>query len=70
MKRKPLPKVTVTPELKEHYSKVGIFLKSHPEIKWRKLVLGFEVDVSTIKDELISEWLTVTEFDYKTIDKN
>ncbi len=70
MKRKPLPKVTVTPELKEHYRRVGSFLKAHPEIKSKKLVLGYQVDVSTIPDELVQEWLEVTEFDYKTIDKN
>lgn len=67
--RKPLPKVKVTPELKEHYKKVGLFLKSHPEIKSRKLVLGFEVNIGTIPDNLVEEWLEITKFDYKKIDK-
>ena len=67
--RKPIPKIKVTNELKEHYKRVGLFLKSYPEIKSRKLVLGFEVDVGTIPENLVGEWLKVTEFDYKTIDK-
>jgi len=64
MPRKPLPKVKVTEELKNHYKAVGVFLKSHPEIQWRKLALGFEVNVGTIPENLISEWLEVSAFEY------
>ena len=67
MPRKALNKVARTPKLMEHYKAVGVFLKSHPEIQWRKLALGFEVDISTIPNESIEEWLNVTKFDY---DKN
>ena len=67
--RKAIGKIKVIPELKEHYKRVGSFLKSHPEIKSRKLVLGYEVDIGTIPDNLVEEWLKVTEFDYKTIDE-
>lgn len=63
--RKPIEKIKVSNELKDHYKRVGLFLKSHPEIKYRKLVLGFEVDVGSIPDELVGEWLEVTKFDYK-----
>ena len=66
---KALDKIKVTHELKEHYKKVGLFLKAHPEIKSRKLVLGYEVDIGTIPDNLVKEWLKITEFDYKKIDK-
>lgn len=63
MPRKPLPKVKVTEELKNHYKAVGVFLKSHPEIQWRKLVLGFEVRIDTIPDNLVEEWLEVTKYE-------
>lgn len=66
---KALDKIYVTIELKEHYKRVGSFLKAHPEIKSRKLVLGYEVDIGTIPDNLVEEWLKITEFDYKKIDK-
>lgn len=67
--RKKINKIELTPELILHYKKVGEFLKTHPEIKSRKLVLGFEVDISTIPDNLVSEWLEVSKFNYKLIDK-
>ena len=67
--RKPIPKVKATPELLAHYKKVGNFLKENPMIRSRKLVLGYEVNVSTIPDNLIEEWLEITKFDYKQIDK-
>jgi len=54
-----LPKLKVTTEIKAYYARVGLFLKSHPEIKSRKLVLGFQVDISTIPKELVDEWLAV-----------
>jgi len=64
MPRKALDKVAKTPKLMEHYRNVGLFLKSHPEIQWRKLALGFEVNVGTIPENLISEWLEVSAFEY------
>ena len=67
--RKPLEKVKVTPELIAHYKKVGEFLKRNPMIRSRKLILGYEVNVSTIPNNLIEEWLEITKFDYKQIDK-
>ena len=60
--RKAIGKIKVTSELKEHYKRVGSFLKSHPEIKSRKLVLGFEVRIDTIPDELVEEWLSICDF--------
>lgn len=64
MARRALPKIEITQELKDHYKSVGVFLKSHSEIQWRKLALGFEVDISTIPNDSIKEWLNVTKFDY------
>jgi hypothetical protein len=56
---KALEKVKVTPELKEYYKRVGLFLKQNPSIKSRKLALGYEVDISTISDDLVEKWLAV-----------
>lgn len=67
--RKSIEKVKATPELLAHYKKVETFLKANPMIRSRKLVLGYEVNVSTIPDDLIEEWLEITKFDYKTLDK-
>ena len=55
--RQPLPKINITPKLLAHYHIVGEFLKLHPEIKSRKLKIGFEVNIGTIPDNLIGEWL-------------
>ncbi len=63
--RKDLDKITVTPELKEHYKRVGIFLKAHPEIQSKKLAIGFQVNIGTIPKKLIEEWLEVTTFKHK-----
>ena len=67
--KKTIPQLKVTQELKNHYKRVGLFLKEHPEIKFKKLVLGFSVDVGTIPDNLVDEWIEITKFDYKTLDK-
>jgi hypothetical protein len=63
--RKKIEKINLTPELKEHYKCVGEFLKEHPEIQSKKLVVGYQVDVSTIPDELVDEWIEVANY-YKT----
>lgn len=63
--RKALDKITVTPELKQHYKRVGIFLKTHPEIQSKKLAIGFQVNIGTIPKKLIEEWLEVSAFEYK-----
>jgi len=64
MVRKAIEQVKRTPELLNHYKKVGIFLKSHPEIESKKLVLGFQVNVGTIPDNLVSEWLEITKYEH------
>jgi len=63
--RKALDNIKVTPELKEHYKRVGLFLKAHPEIESKKLLLGFQVNISTISDHLIEEWLEITKYEHK-----
>ncbi len=63
--KKPIPKIILTPELKEHYRKVGLFLKENPMIESRKLVLGYQVNIGSIPDNLIDEWIEVSTFNYK-----
>lgn len=55
--------IKVTPKLLAYYSRVGAFLKLHPEIKSRKLKLGFEVNIATIPANLIEEWIEVSKQD-------
>jgi len=62
--RKALEKIKVTPELLDHYKKVGKFLKENPMIQSKKLVLGYQVAVNTIPDHLIEEWLEVTKYEH------
>jgi hypothetical protein len=64
MARRALPKIEITQELKNHYKAVGVFLKANSEIQWRKLALGFEVNIGTIPKHLISEWLEVSAFEH------
>ena len=61
--RRAIPQIKVTPKLLAYYSRVGVFLKLHPEIKSRKLKLGFEVNIGTIPDNLVEEWIEVVKQD-------
>lgn len=58
-----IEQIKVTPKLLAYYSRVGAFLKLHPEIKSRKLKLGFEVNVGSIPPNLIEEWIEVVKQD-------
>lgn len=62
--RKPIEKIKLTPKLILHYKQVGEFLKEHPEIQSKKLVVGYQVNVGTIPDELVDEWLEICNFKY------
>jgi len=57
---KSLDKIKITPELKEYYRRIGLFLKAHPEIESKKLVLGYQVKINTIPKHLINEWIEIT----------
>jgi hypothetical protein len=66
MRRIPLGKYVPTPEKKEHYRSLGIWLKLHKEIEFKKLnTFGFAVDTSTIPANLIDEWISVSTFTSK-----
>ena len=58
--RKAIPKITITPELKERQLKMRKFLRLSPEIKWRELrPIGFEIDIGTIPDSAAEEFLEI-----------
>lgn len=57
--RRPLDKIKLTPERKTHYSNLHAWLKLHPEIKFKKLAVGFSIDTSTISPDLVEEFLRV-----------
>ena len=47
---------------KEHYRKVGVWLKSNPQIEYRKLALGYQIDISTVPSELSEEFIQTVTF--------
>jgi len=42
---------------KEHYKKVGVWLKSNPQISYKKLAIGYQIDISTVPVELSEEFI-------------
>ena len=62
--RKKIEQIKLTPELILHYKKVGEFLKAHPEIESKKLVVGYQVNIGTIPNELVDEWIVTCNFKY------
>lgn len=58
--RKAIPKIPITPELKERQLRLRKFLRSVPEIQWRELrPIGFEINIGTIPDEAVEEFLEI-----------
>jgi len=62
MSRKAIPKVKVTDELKAHYKALWLFLRANPAIQYKKLVLGFAIDISTIPPQLEEEFLRLATY--------
>lgn len=62
--RKKIEQIKLTPELILHYKQVGEFLRAHPEIKSRKLKVGYEVNIGSIPDDLVEDWLEICNFKY------
>jgi hypothetical protein len=66
MRRISLVKYVPTPEKKEHYRLLHIWLKLHKEIEFKKLSpYGFAVNTATIPVNLIDEWISVSTFTSK-----
>lgn len=71
MPRKALPKVAITPELKERQLKMRAFLRSTTGISYRELrPIGFEINISTIPPEKVEEFLSIANsVEYKNQEK-
>lgn len=60
MPRKAMDKVQITPELMQQQKDMRAFLRSRPEIQWKEIrPLGFQVDISTIPEEVEMEFLRI-----------
>lgn len=60
MARRALPKIEITPKLKEKQLLMRKFLRTAPEIKWKELrPIGFEIDISTIPNNKSEEFLLI-----------
>lgn len=58
--RRPIEKTPYTAELKERQINLRKFLRSIPEIVWKELKpFGFAIDVGTIPDEAVEEFLEI-----------
>ena len=66
MKRTPIEKISISPERKQMYKNLHAWLKLHPEIEFKKLnPIGFSINVGTIPDDLIEEFLVISTYDEK-----
>ena len=60
MPRKLIPKVIITPEMKERQLKLRSFLKNDVNIVFKELrPIGFSIDISTIPKDKIEEFLKI-----------
>lgn len=58
--RKAIPKIPITPELKERQVNLRKFLRRFPDIQWKELKpFGFQINVGTIPDEAVEEFLLI-----------
>lgn len=60
MPKKLIPKVIITPEMKERQLKLRSFLKNDGNIVFKELrPIGFSIDISTIPKDKIEEFLKI-----------
>ena len=57
-----LPKLDLTHERALHYKNLGIWLRANPQIQHRRLKVGFEINVCTVPEHLIDEFIAVSTF--------
>lgn len=63
MGRRALDKLDLSPERKEHYKNLGLWLKSNPEIEYRKLSpIGYQINVGTIPKDKTEEFIRISTF--------
>lgn len=59
-KRLAIPKLNITPEMKERQLKLRKFLRENNEITFKELrPIGFSIDVSTIPKNKIEDFLSI-----------
>ena len=66
MRRKALDKLDLTPERKEHYKNLGLWLKANPEIEFKKLSpVGFAINIGTIPKHKTADFIEISTFKHK-----
>ncbi len=63
MKRRALDKLDLTPERKEHYKNLGLWLKANPEIEYKKLTVGFQINIGTVPNNKVEEFIRISTFE-------
>lgn len=60
MAKLPIPKLKITPEIKERQLKLRNFLKQTKGAVYKEIrPIGFSIDVSTIPDDKVEEFLAI-----------
>lgn len=63
MRKRALDKLELSEERKTHYKNLGIFLKSNPEIEYKKLSpIGFQINIGTIPSDKTKEFIRISTF--------
>ena len=58
--RKAIPKVIISPEMKERQLKLRSFLRGNKEIEFKELrPIGFSINISTIPKNKVEEFLFI-----------
>ena len=66
MKRRALDKLDLSPERKEHYKNLGLWLKANPEIEHKKLSpVGFAINIGTIPKHKTADFIEISTFKHK-----
>lgn len=66
MPRKALPKIPITPDLKEKQLLMRKFLRSLPNASFKEIrPHGFEIDTRTIPEDRVEEFLSIANIGYK-----
>lgn len=62
MRKRALDKLDLSEERKTHYKNLGIFLKSNPEIEYKKLAIGFQINIGTVPNDKVEEFIRISTF--------
>jgi len=62
MRKRALDKLDLSEERKEHYKNLGVWLKSNPEIEYKKLTVGFQINIGTIPNDKVEEFIRISTF--------